>query len=429
MLKYDGTVVIVGAGASGLYAAQSLIEQGINVTILEAGSAVGGRVKSLRGFDDYPIELGGGVIKNRDSLFFESIQDLKLEISDVSAELDNLFFFQSNIQTVADLSGNAVFNSAQDFVDALPQYSGAGTVQSAIQDSGIPPEMFNILQGQVGNEYGGENDQIGIEALAAAIKKANNNDQLVLGSNPMQDLLYSKFSDVIRRVRFNTLVNAISHSDNEITLTTNAGDVIANKVIVTVPVSVLKQGKINFSPALPGDKLAAMSRIGMAPAFKVVFKFTRNFWGQNVQYIYGGSHANAYFNAGAKVSKTNRSLTVEAYGKNAEALAALSNEALKDVLIGELDVMFDSKASVNNALVDMVKYDWTADENVLGGFSYPLTGGSNEDRVKLAEPINKKLYFAGEATDGEGSFGTIHGAVASGVRAANEVITDILETL
>jgi len=42
----------------------------------------------------------------------------------------------------------------------------------------------------------------------------------------------------------------------------------------------------------------------------------------------------------------------------------------------------------------------------------------------LAEPLSGRLYFAGEATS-NGHWGTVHGAIASGLRAARE----ILETL
>jgi uncharacterized protein with NAD-binding domain and iron-sulfur cluster len=41
----------------------------------------------------------------------------------------------------------------------------------------------------------------------------------------------------------------------------------------------------------------------------------------------------------------------------------------------------------------------------------------------LAEPIADTLYFAGEATNGDGNSGTMHGAIATGYRAAAEVLS------
>ena len=62
-----------------------------------------------------------------------------------------------------------------------------------------------------------------------------------------------------------------------------------------------------------------------------------------------------------------------------------------------------------------------------GAQSYPLPGGTNADREELAAAIDAKIFFAGEATDFTGEFGTISGAIKSGERAAQEVVTAILE--
>jgi len=40
----------------------------------------------------------------------------------------------------------------------------------------------------------------------------------------------------------------------------------------------------------------------------------------------------------------------------------------------------------------------------------------------LAAPLAGTLFFAGEATDSRGEQGTVHGAIASGKRAAAEVL-------
>ena len=56
-LRYEGKVLLIGAGAAGLYAAQILINQGVQVTILEAADRIGGRILSNTDFSDFPIEL------------------------------------------------------------------------------------------------------------------------------------------------------------------------------------------------------------------------------------------------------------------------------------------------------------------------------------------------------------------------------------
>jgi monoamine oxidase len=64
---------------------------------------------------------------------------------------------------------------------------------------------------------------------------------------------------------------------------------------------------------------------------------------------------------------------------------------------------------------------WRQDPYALGSYSYLAVGAEPDDRLRLAEPIDDRLFFAGEATDP--SFpATVHGALLSGRRAADEVL-------
>jgi monoamine oxidase len=66
-------------------------------------------------------------------------------------------------------------------------------------------------------------------------------------------------------------------------------------------------------------------------------------------------------------------------------------------------------------------HDWQADPLARGAYSYVPVGGLDASRA-LAAPVDDTLFFAGEATDTDGRNGTVHGAIASGWRAAAEII-------
>jgi monoamine oxidase len=66
--------------------------------------------------------------------------------------------------------------------------------------------------------------------------------------------------------------------------------------------------------------------------------------------------------------------------------------------------------------------DWLKDPFSVGAYSYVPVGAISAPDV-LAEPIADTLYFAGEATNGDGNSGTMHGAIATGYRAAAEVLS------
>ena len=66
-------------------------------------------------------------------------------------------------------------------------------------------------------------------------------------------------------------------------------------------------------------------------------------------------------------------------------------------------------------------HNWVKDPFARGAYSYLLVGGSDAP-AKLARPLARTLFFAGEASDPEGRTGTVHGAIATGRRAATQVL-------
>ena len=66
-------------------------------------------------------------------------------------------------------------------------------------------------------------------------------------------------------------------------------------------------------------------------------------------------------------------------------------------------------------------HNWERDPFSRGAYSYMAVGG-NESPAKLARPIKRTIYFAGEASDSEGRTGTVHGALATGARAAKQLL-------
>ena len=66
-------------------------------------------------------------------------------------------------------------------------------------------------------------------------------------------------------------------------------------------------------------------------------------------------------------------------------------------------------------------HDWTHDRFSLGAYSYVKAGGEGAQQA-LSAPVAETLFFAGEATDCGGHNGTVHGAMASGKRAAKEIL-------
>lgn len=459
-VKYDGVVGIVGAGAAGLAVADYLISKGIKVKIFEASGRVGGRIKAIKPSDpiynelaaDFHVELGADRIFGTNSELGNIIKLLKVPTTKFRAEPINApdyYIINDEYTLQSDAEARADFQALKAFKETgLAAYTGGGSVLDAAAASS---DMQGILNSWLGNAYGSSAGSIGANALGEARALiAHDKEEFMLVTNPIGDVLTSKYAKTLKHVTLNSAIKAVNYAAAGIvTLTvlnteSNAESTVeVTKLVVTSPVNVLKNSSlISFSPALPASKTSALSRIGMDASIRVILEFTRNNFfeipdgtGPAPAFIYGGVECPAYFFPGIGRSDKNLTVSITINGPKAEALRALATDDERiEHILDEMDVVFDGKASLNvrrrfpeegGTIISVIK-DWTAEPYILGGQSYPLVGGTNEDRVALAEPIADKIFFAGEATDVTGEFGTISGALKSGERAAEEVVAAIL---
>ncbi len=438
-VAYDGVVAIIGAGAAGLFAADILRSKGVKVRVFEANNRVGGRIYSIRAFNtefnsfprqDFPIEIGAERVLGTDAAWAEVIKLLRVPTVDFKSLSTPQYIIDSTLRSEATALLDSDFNAAQNFVNALSNQTGS-TIKNAITTQGINTRVHGVLNSLIGNQYGTNNESLGASGLAEALgKRTRNTDELILRDNPMQDILISRFAQTVEKVELNKKVTRVVNQGDTIDLSvTNTLDaseeiVTVNKVIIAVPLSILKNEEIVFSPALPQAKLSAMAKVGMDASMRVVLDFRQNLWGDDTNFILGGNKGPLYFNAGVGRSEFNKILSVTINGPKAAELGALGNNAVNELVL-ELDSILDGKASANVKDSFIIK-DWAADQFIKGGYSYPINGGGEADRVSLAEAINDNLFFAGEATDLQGDWGTVNGALNSGERAALEVIDAIL---
>jgi monoamine oxidase len=97
-----------------------------------------------------------------------------------------------------------------------------------------------------------------------------------------------------------------------------------------------------------------------------------------------------------------------------------------DVMLGEaidqLAGIFErDRAWLRSQVVEWHFHNWTEDEFARGSYSYVLAEELNAP-FDMAVPVEETLFFAGEHTDLQGHWGTVHGALASGYRAARQIL-------
>lgn len=440
-IQYDGTVAIIGGGPAGLYAADILLSKGVKVVVYEATGQIGGRVRSLRNQEnspyqsiaDFPVELGAEYWQGSDSVFGKIVSNLNLNTVELLEDW-KLYKVGTSVKSAAEWAGNSDLSAAQSFIASIKNYGGAATSVKEASAS-LSADAQALVNAEAANFYGSSSDRVGIKGIADNLKVlTHGTEYFTLKNNTMQDLVISRFDNVFKRVETNKPVKSINYGGNPVTITFEDGsEATADKVIVTVPVTILKEG-ITFTPALPAAKTAALGRIGMDPSMRVVLDFKKNFWGTDVSMIFGGTVAPQVFNAGVGRSEFNQTLSVTINGPKALELSNLNNsDQVVTTILQELDKVYANQATAfirkglppdEQKMIYFIQ-DWTKEKYFKGGFSYPLSATTLDDRSALGAPLQDRLFFAGEATDIGGDSGTVNGALSSAERVANDVVLSI----
>ena len=408
-LNYEGKVLIIGAGAAGLYAAYILKSKGIDFQILEASANYGGRLGKLTGFANFPIDTGAQWLHGKNSIFGDLISKSNTKI------------------TLDDSETKYWFNN--QLVNSLPQ-------NTAIFEGGELPDISYqdyALQQGLGNEYKYIVENIAGDQGAAASRLSvfGNNQEEENWSSGDEDFKFQETyfdlidnqiaSDVKDKILLNTIVSKVDYTQSEIIITDSNNNLFtADKVIITVPISILKSGDIQFIPTLPDEKITAFSKIGMGAGMKVFLKFNNTFFDEN---IIGGEICAAYADDSIGKIQTDHILLAFVMGDQAEYLTALGSDAAITVaLLQELDAMYNGQASVS--FIASHVQNWTTHPFVKGAYSYS-TVGMGDARKIATQSINNKLYFAGEAMNINGHHQTVHGAVETGYREVINILNDI----
>ena len=219
-------------------------------------------------------------------------------------------------------------------------------------------------------------------------------------------------------IRRGTPATVIEHGGPGVAVRSDDGIYKADRVVVTVPLGVLQGGDLVFDPPLEGSHALAVERLAMGTLEKVVFRFEERFWPESVHWITHVADDHA-FPQWVDLSRHTGSPTIAAI-YNATLTSRIAETPVEQragLALEVLRKMFGSVPDPEETLVT----DWTADPWSLGSYSYIPIGAGPEDMSVLAEPVSERLVLAGEATVPE-SYGTVHAAFGSGLRAAAHVL-------
>jgi monoamine oxidase len=417
-------VIVIGAGVAGLTAARVLSQEGLTVALLEARDRLGGRIFTHH--DTTPVELGAEFIHGKPEVTFEIVRAGGIKAIEMRG---NLWLARDG-----ELSPASGWDSGDDELwSALSEWHGDDQTFDQFINQRFPDkehaEIRQTAAGYIEGYEAARTDRVSMawfvktEAAQAAIN-GDHNFRISTGYDSVSQQMAAQFASGCVSIHLNTTVSeirwkpkhveVIAHSPGEATTFT------ASRAVITLPLGVLKNG-FRFSPHLP-EKQVAMEQIEMGAVIKPVLRFRERFWDKTMGFLFSDDEWIPTW--WTQYPNDVPLLTGWVGGPRAERLSHQGKAFVIDRALDALSHIFSmTRPQLEGLLEASYMHDWQADPFSRGAYSYVAVGGIDAPE-KLAQPVEDTLYFAGEATDTLGYTGTVHGAIITGQRAAEAILTN-----
>lgn len=412
------TVLVIGAGISGLAAARKLKQNGFDVIVLEAQNKVGGRVRTDR-TPGVAFDEGASWIHGPNGNPIESLAEQSGAATFLTDD-DSVKVFDTNGLAYSD---SVLTNSEDQFNSALNAVEDAGTATQSFEqvfNALYPTQADNRLWKYMLSAYLEFNTGGDVSELSS---RYFYDDEEFSGKDVIVTNGYDKVTDFLAQdldVRLNTRVNAIDYSENKVRVTANGETLEGEYAIISVPLGVLQNNIISFTPNLPAEKTTAISNLKMGNVNKFLLVWDSAFWDTSLQYIGYTPAIKGKFNYFLNVKKFTpaNALMTFAFGNYATQTEAMTDAQIAGEIMQHLKVIYGNNIPDP---IDIRRTKWKQNENSFGAYSFPANGATPNDFDQLAKAVNNNLFFAGEHTE-RAYKGTVHGAYLSGIREADKII-------
>lgn len=410
-------VLIIGAGVAGLAAAQTLQKAGRRVRVLEARDRLGGRVLSLADPTfPLPLDLGAEFIHGR-------------------AAADSPFLKAAGTRAL-EQTGETFLRRGGDTVKSEDVFSRAGTLLGALAalpededvsfaellthpaNAGVDAETKKLARTLVEGFDAADPAEASSRALALEWSAGTAEGDAQYRPEGGYGALLETLGEGLE-LHFQCVAKSVTWKPGGVDVSAKRfGQPVtyrARHLLVTLPVSLLQQQTVTFTPPLGKDRALAGLRQGNV--VKAVCLFKEPFWEERFPDGAFFQVPDAPFPVFWTPDPVRAPvLTAWAGGPKADALSGCPEDEIVARVLASLAAFFGDPPLPSAVRV----VDWGRDPYSSGAYSYVATSGTGA-RAELAEPLADTLFFAGEATH-EGEAGTVHGATESGVRAAREIL-------
>jgi len=432
---------------AGLAAAAALGEAELPVLVVEARKRIGGRVYTQQDPALHaPIDFGAEFIHGRPSEIWNLVD--RSTVDEVKGQ--NWCAGPRGVQRCKLFSQVDKILEAMD--DSVPDESFLDFLDRKFPNPSHDPALEDAKRRAVGYVSGfnaADPALVGVHWLVASMRAEQKIDgerafRCRQGYTALLDAFRKRIARSNVTIRTGVAVNKISWAKGKARVTVRdrqgTSTLVAPQVLITLPLAVLQAsseaGAIDFAPALPRKKIVAMSKLEMGKVIRIVLRFRRRFWNSipnpgarkagrkkdlsDMSFLF--SDDDLFPTWWTSLPQKRPFITGWAPFRSAEKLSGQPESTVIKHAVETLSRLLGVEAGkVENWLDAAYLHDWQTDPFSRGAYSYAKVGADGAQQA-LGAPVENTLFFAGEATDTSGNNGTVHGAIASGYRAAQEII-------
>ncbi len=419
-------VVVIGAGMAGLTAARRLHDAGVQVTVVEARPRIGGRILTSRVWSDLPVDLGASWIHGVKGNPLTRLAR-RAGAQTVRTSYGSSVAYDHHGDRLSDADERRlaywrrrIFRLIRRHQDDARDRSLWDTVSRGIDWRSLPTRDQRlarfVLTSYIEMEYAG--------GLRRTSTYWYDDDAAVRGPDVLFPEGYDALTDFQARglsIRLGEPVQSVARHAGRIAVTTTRGVVMADRVVVTLPLGVLQSGQPDLSDVLGEPHRRAIEALGMGVLDKLVLRFPQIFWDRRRDWIEFVPATGSEWAEWVDLTASTGAPALMGFNAagTARRVERLSDRAVVQRAMTVLRTIYGEDIPAPR---DAQVTRWAHDPFSLGSYSFNAVGSRPQMRTDLARPASgSRVFLAGEATDRH-HFGTVTGAYLSGARAARQVL-------
>ena len=395
-------VCVIGAGFSGLVAAETLQDKGHEVIVLEARNRVGGRVWSQQLSNGCWIERGAEFIEHEQTAICALARRLAVTLAPTTMSYSVREPRGGLPTTIAEcVAGIAT-------VQRMLKANSYGSVRDALDAAPVSQAVRDAIAARVQISFAQSVEKLDANILAGHHAASFEGREGVRCEQGNQQIALRLAARLEGRVNLNSPVMEVEWSDGSVRIRTASAEVAADVCVITVPASVWR--RIRFSPGLPAWKARALDQVDYGHAAKLAFELS-----DSVPASATLSVPDIYWTWVATRGRKHADPVLNCFAGSSAALTGLDVTAGPGKWIAQVRKLHpDLRLETNRSLLS------TWDDDPWIAAAYSTRNPAHVTDIDSLQGAVGPLRFAGEHTEAE-HYALMDGAIRSGQRVAEEV--------